>query len=115
MTQQSNTKQQDMIQDNMDPSIVKSAQNKSQSFNVLDDIEHFLSDNFIAPDQDVLELTKPLWGKKKEAFKPLSMLAVDRVYVDNLVKKRVDEWLNENMPRIIRQILNAKIDKMNQG
>lgn len=108
-------KQRDMVQDNIDLSGATGSAAKSQSFNVLDDIEHFLSDNFVEPDQDVLELTKPLWGRKKESFKPLSMLAVDRVYVDNLVKKRVDEWLGENMPRIIRQILNAKIDKINNG
>lgn len=84
-----------------------------EDLNVFEEINQAFGEDFVEPDSDVLELTKPvkgILGKVNQEADSSSMSSIDKIYIEKLVKQNVDDWLNENVSTIIRQIVNSKID-----
>lgn len=84
-----------------------------EDLNVFEEINQVFDEGFTEPDSEVLELVKPVKGalnKVNQEIDSSFISSVDKLYLEKLVKKNVDEWLGENIPTIIRQILNSKID-----
>lgn len=87
-----------------------------EELNAFEEITNAFKPDFVEPDSNILELSKPVKGKIRgkgiAKIQPATLSSVDEMYIDNLVKKHVDAWLNKNLSTIMRQILNSKIDNI---
>lgn len=87
-----------------------------EDLNTFEEINQAFRDDFVEPDSDILELNNPVRGKIKgkhlERAQQSGESTIDTLHTEQLVKKHVEQWLTKNVPTIMRQILNSKIDEM---